>query len=623
MPLIINGETVDNQFIIDEMEKMRPDFEKIFNDLPEEERELQLQDWAKENVAERILIQRYAKADPRPIKKSDIDAAVQKLIDEHGSQEAFENAVKKVGQNIEQVRKNLELELRIERLLDDLKGDMRSFNDDDAKKYYDDNVEAFQMPDGNLFDDVKGEIITKLEDDERNRAMEIFVDSLKEKADITFTVDDDFQARIDALNIARIPAHYKKPLNSILVKPAGPDCNMTCTYCFYLQKDKLFSEEPVHRMSHETLDLLIRQAMAQSRGQINFGWQGGEPTLMGLEFFQKAVAFQQQYGKGQTIGNGLQTNGLLIDDAWVKFLKEYRFLVGLSLDGPAHIHDHYRHLQGGQPTWEKVSQKGRMMLDGDVAVNALSVVNDYSVQFPEEIYDFHKSFGFSFMQFIPCVEPDSNDPSKLASFSVGAEEYGRFLTALFDLWLNDFKDGEPTTSIRFFDSVFYSYVGMTAPECTLLNECGIYTVIEHNGDVYACDFFVTPDWKLGNIHEDRLIDLLNSPKQQVFGEQKLRLPDDCTDCRWLIQCRGGCPKDKNGSPTSNRQNHLCQSYQIFFEHADADLKRLAETWQQNQNRTQQQHAIRDAVKGGKLQVKRNDICPCGSGKKFKACCGMA
>lgn len=365
------------------------------------------------------------------------------------------------------------------------------------------------------------------------------------------------------------------PLDSILIKPAGPDCNMACTYCFYYEKASLFSETKVHRMSDDILDNLIKQLMSQSGSQISFGWQGGEPTLMGLPFFEKVVDKQLRYGRGQTVGNGLQTNGILLDSNWAKFLSRYKFLVGLSLDGPEHIHNRYRLMQNKKGSWEKVADKAKLLFDHGVEVNALIVVNDYSAQFPDEIYEFHKAHGLNYMQFIPCVETDPKKPTRAAPFSVPPRKYGSFLCRLFDLWLGDFVDDVPTTFIRFFDSVLYSYAGMQPPECTLLKRCGVYVVVEHNGDVYSCDFFVEPKWKLGNIGDDYLINLLNSPKQVSFGQIKSRIPKPCKKCKWLKYCRGGCIKDRIRDPNDKGVNHFCSSFKMFFEHADPHLKRLA------------------------------------------------
>ncbi len=407
-----------------------------------------------------------------------------------------------------------------------------------------------------------------------------------------------------------------KPLHSILVKPAGPDCNLACSYCFYRKKAELFPESQIHRMSPAILDTMIRQVMHFGEAAVSFSWQGGEPTLMQLPFFQQAVALQQRYARGQTVGNGLQTNGILIDLDWAKFLKAYNFLIGISLDGPAHIHNHYRIHRDGSGTFDKVVDHTKLLLDTGVAVNALAVVNDYSVQFPGEIYEFHKSLGLSYQQYIPCVETAPGDRTKTASFSVAPEKYGVFLCTLFDLWLNDFKDQVPTTSIRFFDAVFYHYVGLPPPECTLAPECGEYVVVEHNGDVYACDFFVEPTWKLGNILTGNLKEFLNSERQREFGRLKAAWPELCRSCKWLKYCNGGCPKDR----IRDRQlSHFCQSYQMFYAHADQSFRQLAERWSREQMKKSQLTA--SPVSTASVNIGRNAPCPCGSGKKYKQCCG--
>jgi uncharacterized protein len=372
-----------------------------------------------------------------------------------------------------------------------------------------------------------------------------------------------------------------KRLSSLLIKPAGPDCNLACGYCFYREKAHVFTGSPIHRMDEETLEETIRQALEQDVPSFSFGWQGGEPTLMGRPFFEKAVALQTRFGRGRTVGNGLQTNGLLLDREWAAFLRRHSFLVGLSLDGPQHIHDRYRVRSGGQSTWAEVSDRAKMLLDAGVETNALSVVNDYSVRFPEEIYDFHKSLGLTFMQFIPCVETDAADPGQAAAFSSGAEEYGEFLVRIFDLWWADFKDGAPTTFVRFFDSLFFLYVGREAPECTLLSECGNYLVVEHDGGVYACDFFVEERWKLGNVREGQLVHMLNSARQNEFGRVKAALPDPCRNCPWLRLCRAGCPKDRLRDPRDRGLSHFCAAYKRFFAHADERLRGLAAEWKKN------------------------------------------
>jgi len=369
-----------------------------------------------------------------------------------------------------------------------------------------------------------------------------------------------------------------KPLTSVLVKPSGPDCNLGCTYCFYLNKSKLFPETKIHRMSPKIQEEMIRQLMQQSGDSISIGWQGGEPSLMGLDFYKRAIELEQKYGHGQSVGNGFQTNGLLLNRAWAEFFKRYDWLIGLSLDGPEHIHDHYRLDKGQHKTWHTVRENAEMLLSEGIAVNAMCCITDYSSDKAEELYNYYKGLGFTWMQFIPVVERDPNDPSKAASFSLTDEKFGEFLIKLFDLWLADFKDGKPTTSVRHFESVFYSYVGLEAPECSFMKECGAYVVIEHNGNVYSCDFFVEPRHKLGNIQHEKIINLLNSKKQDEFGKAKTILPRKCRFCKWNSKCFGGCTKDRIKDPADHNQPRFCNSYQMFFEHADGVLKRMAAKW---------------------------------------------
>jgi len=373
----------------------------------------------------------------------------------------------------------------------------------------------------------------------------------------------------------------KKPLASLLIKPASPDCNLSCDYCFYLEKAELFDSKNTHRMTGTVLKELVRQAMQQAGREINFIWQGGEPTLMGPNFFKKAVELQQRFGRDQTVGNGLQTNGLLIDDTWAQFLRSYQWLVGLSLDGPQHVHDHYRKNRRGKGSWERVVDSAKRLLDAEVAVNALVVVTDYSVRFAREIYEYHKNLGLNHMQFIPCVEADRDDPSSVSPFSVSSEPYGHFLCQLFDLWMDDFTGLTPTTSIRFFDSLLYRYLGLPAPECTLLPECGNYVVVEHNGEVFSCDFFVQDEWRLGNVMELKLSDMLNAEKQWQFGRRKAHLPEACGHCRWLGYCTGGCPKDRLPGQGEDKPNHLCSAYKTFFEYSDERFRGLAEEWKRH------------------------------------------
>ncbi len=407
-------------------------------------------------------------------------------------------------------------------------------------------------------------------------------------------------------------------INDILVKPAGPDCNLGCTYCFYSEKIDMFSETRKHRMDEAILKTLIRSFLMESGPNPYMGWQGGEPTLMGLDFFRKAVEYQKRFAPEKTVMNGLQTNGVLLDRKWARFLRENNFLVGLSLDGPQHIHDKYRKTISGNGTWEKVRYNAEMLIRSGVNVNAMTVVNDYSVNYPDEIYEHLKETGFRHMQYIPCVEK-GND-GRLVDFSVPSESYGEFLCSIFDRWIDDFDNDIPSVSVRLFDVLFYYYVGKAIPECTYQRECGQYLVVEHNGNVYPCDFFVSQENCLGNIMETSVGSLINSEKQRTFGAGKALLPEECSECKWLNICHGGCMKDRVSVDGSVPVNHLCDGYKIFFEHADEKFKENARVWKEKRSKEVKKmvrlnEVMRTASPG------RNDPCPCGSGRKFKKCCG--
>lgn len=369
-----------------------------------------------------------------------------------------------------------------------------------------------------------------------------------------------------------------RKLNSLLIKPSGPDCNLNCSYCFYLEKNELFPVSKKHRMNEETLKAIYRDIGKEADEYLSITWQGGEPSLMGLPFYKKAVEFQKKFSPNVTIDYGFQTNGFLLNELWADFLLENNFLVGLSIDGPEHIHDKYRRDLADEGTFNTVFDNARMLLDKDVKVNAMVSVNDYSVRFPDEIYNFQKEAGLYFMQFIPILEPCRENPGKNAGYSVPAHEYGKFLCHLFDLWMEDFRDGLPTTSIRNFESVFFNYCGFESPECTHQDECGSYLVIEHNGNTYPCDFFVEEELLLGNVNKDNLLDMLNSELQNNFGAVKKKRNPVCLECKWLSKCYGGCIKDRVKNPADRRHLYFCESYKMFYEYTNERLTKLAEKW---------------------------------------------
>lgn len=390
------------------------------------------------------------------------------------------------------------------------------------------------------------------------------------------------------------------PLTGVLVKPAGADCNLNCSYCFYKDKGKLYPEIRRHRMSDEVLEALVRQTMALSGQHASFSWQGGEPTLMGLQFFERVVSLQHQYGRGRAVSNGLQTNATLLNDEWGRFLRRYRFLVGVSLDGPDVMHDAHRVDHAGQGSFQRVLHGVNILRRHDVAFNILAVLTRQNAGDPETLFRFFLAQDLRHLQFIPCAEPDPVTHD-LAPFSISADEYGEFLCRIFDLWL---KDGQPTAYVRFFDELLIAYVTGQHPSCLHRERCGDYVVVEHNGDVYACDFFVEPAWRLGNLSETPLLELLQGERFKAFRQRKQGLAAECLRCEYLSLCHGGCPKYRllaNGDIAS--PDYFCAAYRRFFAHSAPTMRALA--WRVTQP---------------DRRVGRNDPCPCGSGRKYKHCC---
>jgi len=380
------------------------------------------------------------------------------------------------------------------------------------------------------------------------------------------------------------PIEPRKVFTTVMVKPIGAFCNLKCTYCYYLERAELYPGPPAtHRMSDETLEKLIKDMFRDSPMPM-FIWQGGEPTVLGLEFFQKVVKLQKQYAKGREYSNALQTSGFLLDEAWADFLKEENFLVGFSMDGPKHVHDRYRLDRMDQGTFDKVYENAQILIEKGVQVNALGTVNDYSVKHAKEIYQFFVDTGFVFMQFSPVVERDPNNAKIAAPFSVSARAYGEFLTEVFDAWIKDFDFDkmQQKTSVRFFDSILHTYIGLDPVQCVLHKNCNDYMVVEHNGDLYSCDFLVgEKNTKLGNLHDMPLKEAFYSPTHIAFGKQKAALDNECRRCKWLTQCYGGCIKDRIRDPADKGHNHFCESFKYFFERSDKQFKKFAKMYQEN------------------------------------------
>ena len=384
----------------------------------------------------------------------------------------------------------------------------------------------------------------------------------------------------------------------LLTKPIGPICNLDCKYCFYLEKQKLYPDETQWRMSGAVLEEYIRQYIQSQPGpEIHFAWQGGEPTLLGVEFFQQAVALQKKYAAGKTISNALQTNGTLLDDAWCEFLKQNNFLVGLSIDGPRALHDKYRVDKGQKPTFDAVMRGLELLKEHRVEFNTLTVVNRANSQQPLEVYRFLKAIGSEFIQFIPLVERSAATPAKEAGFdfaappdfaapenawspvtewSVAAVQYGNFLCAIFDEWV---RRDVGATFVQLFDVALGNWMGLGSALCVFAEKCGTALAIEHNGDLYSCDHYVYPRYKLGNVMNQSLGAMVNSPAQMKFGSDKSDLlPKFCRECEVRFACNGECPKHRfNSTPDGEAGlNYLCSAYKKFFNHIDPQMRTMAQ-----------------------------------------------
>ena len=374
----------------------------------------------------------------------------------------------------------------------------------------------------------------------------------------------------------------RSPLLHVMAKPTGAACNLDCAYCFFLKKETLYPGSRF-RMSDEVMEQYVRQTIAAQRGpQVTIAWQGGEPTLMGLDFYRRAMAVEKKYAKpGQTIENTFQTNGILLDDEWCEFLCENRFLVGISLDGPRSLHDAYRRDKGGQPTFDRVVRAVRRMQEHQVEFNVLCTVNAVNCRQPLEVYRFFRDeIGARFVQFIPIVERDNEtgfqEGREVTGRTVPADEYGRLLVAIFDEWV---RRDVGSTFVPFFDAVLESYVYGQSSLCVLRPACGDALALEHNGDLYSCDHYVEPRHLLGNITNARLSDLVSSDKQRSFGRAKSEgLPRYCRECEFLFTCHGECPKNRilttpDGEPGLN---WLCAGLKAFFAHTERPMREMAE-----------------------------------------------
>ena len=372
---------------------------------------------------------------------------------------------------------------------------------------------------------------------------------------------------------------FAKPLY-VMLKPAGAHCNLACKYCYYLEKNNLYPTAQRHLMSDEMLEQFTREYIeAQTMNQVLFTWHGGEPLLRSIDFYRKALSLQQKYAGGRRIDNVIQTNGTLLTDEWCEFFAQNHWLVGISIDGPQPYHDHYRLTAAGKTSWKKVMQGIKLLKKHGVEWNAMAVVNAYNVNHPLEFYRFFKENGCQFLQFTPIVERltrhedgrtlaslADKDEISLSEASVAPEQLGYFLCAIFDEWVR--KD-VGKIFVEIFDCTLANWMGISPGICAYSKECGHAGVMEHNGDVYSCDHFVFPEYKLGNIRDHSLIDMLYGEQQQEFSRLKhSSLPRQCKECDMEFACHGECPKnrfmkDKYGD---SGLNYLCPGYYHYYQH---------------------------------------------------------
>lgn len=374
-------------------------------------------------------------------------------------------------------------------------------------------------------------------------------------------------------------APFARPLY-IMTKPVGAICNLACDYCYYLEKSKLYQESPKHIMSDELLEKFIKEYIeSQTMPQVLFTWHGGETLMRPLSFYQKAMELQRKYARGRTIDNCIQTNGTLLNDEWCRFFHDNNWLVGVSIDGPQEFHDEYRKNKQGKPSFMKVMQGINLLNKHRVEWNALAVVNDFNADYPLDFYHFFKEIGCRYIQFTPIVERifrhddgrhlaavEEGDNEKLADFSVTPEQWGNFLCTIFDEWV---KNDVGEYFIQLFDATLANWVGEQPGVCSLAKTCGHAGVMEFNGDVYSCDHFVFPQYKLGNIYSKTLVEMMYSDKQQQFGRNKFdSLPSQCKECQYLFACNGECPKNRFCKTATEEPglNYLCKGYYQYFDH---------------------------------------------------------
>jgi uncharacterized protein len=408
----------------------------------------------------------------------------------------------------------------------------------------------------------------------------------------------------------------------IFAKPIGALCNLDCRYCYYLKKQDLYPESESFRMKDDVLEeYIVQQIGASSEGAITFAWHGGEPTLLGLDYFRRIVALQRKHRPpGRSIVNGMQTNGTLLDEEWGRFLAAEGFLLGLSLDGPQALHDGYRVAKGDGPTHRQVMRAYRMLRRHRVPCDILCVVHAENVRHPVPVYRFFKEIGAEYLGLLPLVERSPDGEGGVSDRTVPAGALGAFLCTIFDEWV---RNDIGRITVQMFDEAIRACAGQSHSLCIFRKTCGDVPVVEHNGDFYSCDHFVDDEHRLGNILETPLPDLLESPEQRAFGQAKWSaLPRQCRECDVRFMCHGGCPKDRilrtpDGEPVLN---WLCAGFMRFFGHVRPYASTLIDLRRAKQGPERMMQAVRAADAQAFPKTGRNEPCPCGSGRKYRRCC---
>jgi uncharacterized protein len=407
----------------------------------------------------------------------------------------------------------------------------------------------------------------------------------------------------------------------VFAKPIGSICNLDCHYCYYLKKEHLYPKGESFRMSDEILEEYIVQHINASPGpEIRFSWHGGEPTVLGLDYFRKIVALQNKHQpSNRRIANGMQTNGVLLDEGWCRFLAAEGFAVGLSLDGPQEMHDRYRVTKDKKPTHQQTMRGYKLLQQHRVYTDILCVVNAQNVKFPTEVYRFFKQINAHYISFLPLVESQPGAEGGVSHITVPAEAWGVFLGTIFDEW-RDQDIGQ--IKVQIFEEAARTAFNEEHSLCIFRPTCGDIPVVEHNGDFYSCDHFVDAEHCLGNIKETPLVELLESPAQRAFGKAKLEtLPRYCQECEVKVMCNGECPKNRFLQTPDGEAglNYLCAGYKRFFAHCQPFVSEVAAQWPR-QNLDRQMPPEQTANARTSLKPGRNDPCPCGSGLKYKKCC---